>query len=410
MVARDLGDTAGPCFSVRLTRFESGERFALVVDAMGVPVPFPNQWALLIRRPRVQHNTLTADMRTIAHLYEWASRRGVDLDQRLRSGRGLDTVELNALYQNLRYTRPFGRDAAADELVDATKAQPVCGDTHAARVACVRDYVVWAMQRTVHALEPDDPRVTEIRARIGVVQTAALEFQGSTSDGRAPRIGLTSEQLRRLLQIIDPAFADNPFRRPVRFRNMVLLLILLAFGFRRGESLKIYVSDVQTKGRTPWLSIVRRPDDPNDPRIEEPAVKTLGRSLHLTRSMAQILDTYICHHRPQFPGSDVSPFLFFSSAGKPLSLRMVNKICEQIRARFPEFEGVLTPHVLRYTFNDLFLLSCRDSGLGDEQIKQAQNYLNGWRLHSDQGSLYARRAIEDHAREVSLAHQRRLFA
>lgn len=48
------------------------------------------------------------------------------------------------------------------------------------------------MQRTVHALEPDDPRVTEIRARIGVVQSVALEFEGSTSDGRAPRIGLTS--------------------------------------------------------------------------------------------------------------------------------------------------------------------------------------------------------------------------
>lgn len=124
MIARDPGDATEPSFSVRLTRFKSGEKFALMVDGLGLPVPLPNQWALLIRRPRVQHNTLTNDMRTVAHLYEWASRRGVALDPRLVSGRGLDTVELNALYQNLRYTRPFGRRAAADELVDATRLSP----------------------------------------------------------------------------------------------------------------------------------------------------------------------------------------------------------------------------------------------------------------------------------------------
>jgi integrase len=410
MVARLLDNEAEARFSVRVARFESGERFPLIVDRRGLPVPVPNQWALLMRRPRVQANTLIADLRTIAHLYDWASRRNIDLDERLGFGRGLDPVELTALYQNLRYSRPFGRASAAGDVVDATEAEPVCGDTHIARVACVRDCLVWVMERAVHRLAPDNPQVREIRARIEVVKRTAVEFQRPASDGRPCKKGLTPEQVRRLLQIIDPTFADNPFQRPVRFRNMVLLLVLLSFGFRRGESLKIYVSDVQLKGRTPTLAIVRRPDDPNDPRRDEPAVKTLGRSIHLAKSMAQILDAYVCHHRPQFPNSDESPFLFFSRAGKPLSLRMVNKICEQIRERFPEFDGALTPHVLRYTFNKLFLESCYASGLSADDIKQAQNYLNGWRLHSEQGSEYGWEAIEQHAREISLAHQRRLFA
>ncbi len=41
--------------------------------------------------------------------------------------------------------------------------------------------------------------------------------------------------------------------------------------------------------------------------------------------------------------------------------------------------------------------------------KAAQNYLNGWSLTSEQGALYARRATEERAREISLEHQRRLF-
>lgn len=394
---------------MRATRFVNGERFALVVDRHGVPVPLPNQWAMLIRRARVQANTLKADMRVIAHLYDWAFRRGIDLDQRLTLGQGLDAVELTALYQNIRYRRPFGRAAASDNLTDATNAMPVCGDTHASRVASVRDFIIWAMERCVYRHQPADGEVREIRIRTDLVRRIALEFQSPSSDARPRRTGLTPVQLRRLMQIIDPAFEDNPFSRPVRFRNFVLIMVLLTFGFRRGESLKIYVSDVQLKGRTPSLAIVRRPDDPHDPRTEEPAVKTLGRFVHLTRPLARILDSYVYHHRTRYPGSDESPFLFLSSLGKPLSLRMLNKICQQIRARFPEFESFLTPHALRYTFNDLFLRSCLEIGLDAAQVKQAQNYLNGWRLHSDQGAHYATRAIEEHARAISLAHQQRLF-
>ena len=58
----------------------------------------------------------------------------------------------------------------------------------------------------------------------------------------------------------------------------------------------------------------------------------------LAPEMARLLDIYIMHHRPRFPGTDTSPFLFFSRDGMPLSLRMVNAITKQIVHRFPEFE------------------------------------------------------------------------
>jgi len=46
----------------------------------------------------------------------------------------------------------------------------------------------------------------------------------------------------------------------------VLILLLLTFGYRRGEALKIYVSDVNVRGRKPHIVVGRRPDDPNDTR------------------------------------------------------------------------------------------------------------------------------------------------
>jgi site-specific recombinase XerD len=117
------------------------------------------------------------------------------------------------------------------------------------------------------------------------------------------------------------------------------------------------------------------PDDPNDTRADEPAVKTYGRRVPLSDSAAQILSRYIQYHRSQFPKADESPFLFLSSEGEPLSLRSVNAIFEQIENRFPEFAGILTPHVLRYTFNDSLDNIGRAQKLDKDAIKDVQNYI-----------------------------------
>jgi integrase len=190
----------------------------------------------------------------------------------------------------------------------------------------------------------------------------------------------------------------------------VLILLLLTFGYRRGEALKIYVTDVNVRGRKPHIVVRRRPDDPNDPRANEPAVKTLGRDIPLDPTMAELLNRYIQHHRSQFPNADQSPFLFMSEDGKPLSLRSVNAVLERVVHKFPEFAGVLSPHVLRYTYNDMLDATMSAAKMDANAKKSAQKYLNGWSLTSEQGAQYARRANEVRAREISLEHQRRLFA
>ncbi|MDE2481707.1 MAG: site-specific integrase [bacterium] len=397
-------------YQVRVCRMTDGERLPLVVNRRGLPVPLANQWSLFIRRPRLQFNSLAEELRTVAHVYDWAHRRRIDLDVRLKSGNGLQPAEISALYQNLRYARPFGRQSAARRLTDVRSAQVVAGKVHAVRVATAREFLLWALERTLYRLDVADPRVLAIRDRCEQLRRLAKEYLRGSSDAGSPRVGLSTEQRVRLLKIIDPSDDRNPFSRTVRFRNYVLILLMLTFGFRRGETLKLYVSDVNVRGRRPSLRVVRRPGDANDPRAIEPAVKTLGREVPFSAEMAKLLDVYIQDHRPRFPGAGESPFLFFSEDGQPLSLRMVNAVLEQICRRFPEFDGALSPHVLRHTYNDMLSESASASGIEGETFRQAQNYLNGWQLTSDQGATYSRRAIEEQARNISLAHQRSLFA
>jgi site-specific recombinase XerD len=185
---------------------------------------------------------------------------------------------------------------------------------------------------------------------------------------------------------------------------------MFTFGFRRGETLKVYVTDINVRGRAPTIRIVRRPGDAKDTRLIEPAVTTLGREIPLQREIAVLLDTFVHNHRAKFPNAEDSPFLSLSEEGKPLSPRMMNYVFAQIVRRFPEFRGSLTPHVMRYTYNDKLSEAARARGINDVAFKAAQNYPNGWSLTSNQGAGYSQRDIETRANEISLAHQRSLFA
>jgi hypothetical protein len=400
----------GQLYRVRVCRMTDGERLPLVVGPDDLPVPTPNQWMLHLRRPQVQAGTLTTEMRTIAHIHEWAARRGIDLEERFRSGNGLRPDETNALYHNLRYERTLGRRTAARHLTDANDLVVVAGATQSARVAIARDYLVWCLEQTLYRLDVSDSRYGPIRDRCGILRRQARDFKRNVSEARPVRIGLDDDQRTRLLEIIHPEFKENPFNRTVRFRNWVLIVLLLTFGYRRGEALKIYVTDVNVRGRKPHIVIQRRPDDPNDTRANEPAVKTLGRDIPLDPTMAELLSRYIHYHRSQFPNADESPFLFMSEEGKPLSLRSVNAVLERVTQKFPEFTGLLSPHVLRYTYNDMLDRTMTEAKMDANAKKAAQNYLNGWNLTSEQGAQYARRANEERAREISLAHQRGMFS
>lgn len=71
-------------FTTKIVRFESGERFAMVVDSDGMPVDWPVLYASVSLRGRgLMLSTMRKEMDAICLLLNWCAVRGVPLDHRI---------------------------------------------------------------------------------------------------------------------------------------------------------------------------------------------------------------------------------------------------------------------------------------------------------------------------------------
>jgi len=185
------------------------------------------------------------------------------------------------------------------------------------------------------------------------------------------------------------------------------VLIMATLGVRRGELLKIRIGDCLLSRPIPMVQIRRSPDDPDDPRIDEPQVKTESRALPCDTSLARLLDDYICFGRREFAGSKRTPFLFLARNGQPMSLGRVNGIFDQIGAGHPQFRD-LHPHTLRTTCATLFREQGVSRGLDEERIDKNMMYFFGWRSPTSIRP-YIADAIRHEASDISLGCQAMLL-
>ena len=98
---------------------------------------------------------------------------------------------------------------------------------------------------------------------------------------------------------------------------------LFKFGLRRSELLGLKMSDLDFRSET--FNIVRRPDDPEDPRLNQPTQKTFGRKIAMPKKIVRLTLDYITKHRTALPEAGRHEFLFVASkTGSPMSLDSVN--------------------------------------------------------------------------------------
>jgi integrase len=214
--------------------------------------------------------------------------------------------------------------------------------------------------------------------------------------------------LQRLMEISRPGSRENPFQPGSQARNALIIDLLYAVGVRRAELLKSRVSHF-VMGRYPTIRVLRRPDDPEDPRPNQPQAKTRERNLEIGNPLAERLQEYILEDRCRLPNAKKSPFLFLARDGKPLALGTLNKLFAQIVVRHPDFSHLLSPHILRHTFNDEFSRIAKAKGLSVEATNDQRNYLNGWSPNSSEGRRYNKRFIAEESQETLLDHQQQIF-
>jgi integrase len=386
-------------FHVVTVRHPGGERLPILLDAERQPVAWVNAYLIRRLRPRLSVSSLVRTLRVLGYLWAWASAEAFPLEARLVSGEGLTQDEIvSQLYPWLR--RNFQTNAKVRGLV-------VSPNTVAFRLKVVSQCVVWHLECAMSVMPIGSPEIRGMRARLTLIERSFATAARARLPSAVHAAPLSDERLQRLLRICHPESHENPWQQPYRRRNYLIVLMMVTLGVRRGELLKLRVSDCLLSRSIPEIRVERSPDDPADPRINEPQVKTESRHLPCDASLARYLNDYICRTRRKIPGAQRSPFLFLSRSGQPMSLVRVNGLLDQVAAVHPEYDD-LHPHSLRSTCATNFRAAGLRNGLDEERVDKDMMYFFGWRS-ADSVRPYIDAAIRRESGEISLSYQAALF-
>lgn len=412
-------------YAVKTLLLNSGERLpVLIALATGAPLFDPSVYVLSeIRATNRASSTIDHVLRSIMVLQLFLDSSGIDLEQRLLQGGVFRLNELDELVRHCR--QPVADQLKANS--NLPSPQSVCrgatesvrlvqrhhasaevtGHTAANRIRVIRDYIDWLV------------RYHMARYRSGVVAGERLWNEWTSCkdalDARLPRHkgrntigqreGLQPEVAERLLNVTSPTSPENPWKgEGTCIRNALLVRWFYELGLRRGEVLNVKIPDINFHSEE--LTVVRRADDPEDPRKDQPLVKTRDRKIPLSPGLCKLTHEYITSTRRATEGARRHPFLFIAmGTGAPLSLSAVNAIFAELRNAFNgEFDAV-TPHVLRHTWNDRFSDVMDKLKVSEAEEERMRSFLMGWVPTSNTSVNYTRRHIRLKAQQVSLAMQ-----
>lgn len=276
------------------------------------------------------------------------------------------------------------------------------------RIYYAAEYLSWYFKRKKVSLELNDPRRRSLENAEDEVVRALKERappQGRSSLGKPE--GLPRDEMDMLLEVSEPEATGNPWKSTfIRFRNALLVRLMLKTGIRKGELGGIYVSDIDFRKGS--LTIARRPDAP-DPRKKKPNAKTRDRVIPLGQDLLKMANDYVLKHRRSIPGARRHEFLFVAEdTGSPLSLSAIDLVFTDLRTKCPDMPRRLHPHMMRHTFNERLSEEADSKGWSDEEERKIRIELNGWSDRSKTASVYTRRRVREKARAASLGLQKKL--
>lgn len=369
----------------------------------------------------MQPNTLFNELRSLMFLYLWADLRGVDIGERLREGVFLSLGEIIDLVgfcgRYLADILPELEDRRLNVVRLTKRKRPkkhsVQSGEKRNRLSVIRMFIDFASADHLSQLQrwPTHWSIyykvrRECLDRMGEYIGA---IRAPNRDDVGQREGLDPEVVKRLLAIVEPDHPQNPFRPEVRFRNYLIVRLLIELGIRRGELLGLYAVDLLLSGSKGTVTIHRRPDDKHDDRREKPAVKTAARVLPLSGRATELVHEWVVEYRSKLPLAKRNPFLIVTVPdGRPMSLSNINKIFQAIRKRVPGLPDELGPHLLRHSWNDAFSEQIdRKGNVSPETEIKWRKRLMGWRSDAT-AQHYLRRTTRRRSDEFLAEIQERL--
>lgn len=408
-------------YSVEVTLFTTGERFAHLIDlTTGRPHFDSTIFNMVKLRGRaLATSTIEQELRAIKVFLIFCEMQKISLQARFQTGVMFQTGELDGLLRLCR--RPLedieamaqaSKESAAGasikrlQLLPRTKAEAEVGNEWIGnRIRYIRDYIDWLVESHLGRLTPKHENYLPLSEQRSSTFKKLTE-SAPADKGRNvvnQRVGLDEKQQAVLLEVITTGDPKNVWvGHHCQVRNELMVLMFIKLGIRRGELGGISVRDINFQAKT--LLIRRRADDKHDKRVNQPNTKTRDRILPLGDDLLQRVHRYVVGERRAQKLSGTHPFLFVANGGRAMGLRAINKVFEALVNRCGEFEE-LFPHLLRHTFNDNLSSNMDKNEVSEAEEERTRSLLNGWSPTSGSAATYTKRTIQRRANKASLELQ-----
>jgi len=176
----------------------------------------------------------------------------------------------------------------------------------------LKQYLSWSVTRYIPLARQNSTTLANIEVAFAdAADVIERRFESHIINVRPNHIryrSLTDTQLQIVRTLIRPGAAENPFPERLQLRNWLMIELLLETGIRRGELLKLYTTDINQGSQHAYVTINDREHDPADPRAEEPALKTHGRTVGISTQLYEVYEHYIqSERRPLRDGKPMNP-------------------------------------------------------------------------------------------------------
>lgn len=358
----------------------------------GFPLIIPNLWIDELSLSS-RTNTLEAYIRDIAILYRWGSKQGVSIEDRLKSLQGFLSPEIRNIAHTLCRT-------SAGELASQSTCRRRLESLRSFLSFAFDYYVEMGRISLIEQIQAEKNRTRQINQF-----AKQIAFAANASKHPMPSTDLSPAEVEIVDAIIHPASELNPFRdSKVRFRNYCMFRVLLETLARRGELALMEITDVQL-GHRPTITIKEPNITEKYRRRDGASLKTLGRMVPISESLANILSHYIDDVRDDFlqPGRPSKALFLSARDGRRVSTYTINQILNQVEA-VPEVAAMnkrIHPHGLRATAANEVRRKVSQAGQSSMvDLQECLSYLGGWVQGSSMVQLYTRSAINERLGEI----------
>lgn len=368
-------------------RNNNGVRTCMIVNASnGLPLVYENLYvAVLSRTKNYSYSTIESIAGVLMSYAKYLNDKGITLDSKVNKER---LLEGRLAYDTMIHFSSKHKEAKVTKIKEE-RIISECSLHY--KISVIEKYLVWFFLNVIETNNKDAELISRnfeyVRPNIKVRKSYS-ELENKSLD---------KDQIKALKELIKIDSESNPFKDCVKFRNEVIISILLETGIRGGELLNLKTDDFKYNKKE--LHIIRRPDDKEETRLRQPLVKTAERKIPLTKALCERIKIYIDKERSNQKLSKGHNYLMVTHSsnfvmGSPLTISGYQKIFNIIRMNEALLKNFVA-HSLRHTWNvnyseHVYQLA---NPANYEMYEKVRNYLMGWSRRSKTSEVYTQRYL-----------------